>query len=390
MKTMRFTRLELRNWRNFKSVDVPLARRVFIVGPNAIGKSNFLDAFRFLRDLALDGGGLARAVEVRGGMSALRSLHAKQDNDVCVAVEVRDDAQEGWRYELSLNQRSQREARPQVRRECVSRLHADGSIEEVMARPGDAELKDREQLTQTALQQVAANQKFRELAEFFRSVSYLHIVPQLIREEQRPRQDDIGLDPYGRDLLDRIAETPPRFQRTRLRQIESMIKTVVPQMRELSLVRDRLGRPHLEVKFKHWRGSGARQNERQFSDGTLRLIGLLWALQDVGEPLLLEEPELSLHTQIVGRLAQFIHRAQESGAGRQVMLSTHSEHLLSDGGIGADEILLITPAAEGSKVLVAACHRTISRLLNAGLLPSEVLPAQTATKEMQLFDFSAA
>lgn len=42
MSTMRFRKIQLRNWQNFLDVEVPLARRVFIVGPNAIGKSNLL------------------------------------------------------------------------------------------------------------------------------------------------------------------------------------------------------------------------------------------------------------------------------------------------------------------------------------------------------------
>jgi AAA15 family ATPase/GTPase len=50
--TMQFTRVQLGNWKNFTHVDVALARRAFIVGPNASGKSNLLDALRFLRDLA--------------------------------------------------------------------------------------------------------------------------------------------------------------------------------------------------------------------------------------------------------------------------------------------------------------------------------------------------
>src|SRR3954447_5399695 len=75
---MRFTRLQLENWRNFRSVDVPLAQRVFVVGPNASGKSNLLDAIRFLRDVADPAGGLRRAVDERRGMDAIRSIHAPQ------------------------------------------------------------------------------------------------------------------------------------------------------------------------------------------------------------------------------------------------------------------------------------------------------------------------
>jgi predicted ATPase len=52
---MIITHITLKNWRNFQSVDIDLRDRLFLVGPNASGKSNFLDALRFLRDLAKDG-----------------------------------------------------------------------------------------------------------------------------------------------------------------------------------------------------------------------------------------------------------------------------------------------------------------------------------------------
>lgn len=390
MNTLRFTRLELNNWRNFKEVSVPLARRSFIVGPNAVGKSNLLDAVRFLRDLVLDGGGLAKAVDLRGGMAAVRSLHAKQVTDVMVAAEAGDETGAGWRYELRFNQASRAQPQPRVLSERVWRISTDGTRNSVLNRPSEPDSKDPDQLTQTALQQVTQNKDFRELADFFRSVAYLHIVPQLVREEQRPRKDTLGPDPYGRDLLDRLANTPRPQQRSRLKQIERILKRVAPQLREMRLERDNHGRPHLKAKFLHWRGFGALQNETQFSDGTLRLIGLLWALQEVGEPLLLEEPELSLHTQIVTRLAGFIHRAQTAGGGRQVLLSTHSEHLLADSGIAPEEILLVTPADEGSRVVCGAEHRQVSRLMKAGMLPSEAVIPQTTTRQMELFDFVPA
>lgn len=84
---MRFTRLRLENWRNFLTVDVQLQRRVFLVGPNASGKSNVLDALRFLRDIAdPQGGGFMAAVTKRGGVSQIRSLHARRNPNVVVDV----------------------------------------------------------------------------------------------------------------------------------------------------------------------------------------------------------------------------------------------------------------------------------------------------------------
>ena len=61
--SLRFTHLRLENWRNFSRVDVDLQSRAILVGPNASGKSNLLDVFRFLGDLTSVGGGLQAAVQ---------------------------------------------------------------------------------------------------------------------------------------------------------------------------------------------------------------------------------------------------------------------------------------------------------------------------------------
>jgi len=74
---MRITHVSANNWRNFKTVDFPIRDRLFIVGPNAAGKSNLLDLFRFLSDIASPGGGIAAAFEERGGLGKVRSLFAR-------------------------------------------------------------------------------------------------------------------------------------------------------------------------------------------------------------------------------------------------------------------------------------------------------------------------
>ncbi len=374
---MKIRRLMLKNWKNFAQADVEVRDRLFLVGPNASGKSNFLDAFRFLRDLASVGGGLQEAVRRRGGVSAIRCLAARRYSDITLRVIVcnQSDQSEQWEYEISFNQDKQRPAK--VCRERVCR-----GDEVLLDRPTDEDRKDPARLTQTYLEQVNVNQPFRGLASFFASVRYLHIVPQLVREPDR----SVGRanDPFGGDFLEQVAKTPEKTQRARLRRIQEALRVAVPQLKEIALFRDERGTPHLRAKYQHWRPQGAWQTEEQFSDGTLRLMGLLWAALESGGPLLLEEPELSLHPEVVRYLPQMFARVQRR-TGRQIFLSTHSPDLLRDEGIGLDEVLLLRPSPEGTEVSTAGSDREIRDLLEGGLtLADAVIPRTRPQNPQQL------
>ncbi len=118
---MRFTSLRLGNWRNFRDAGpVPLQRRMFLIGPNACGKSNLLDAFRFLHDVAKPGGGLRYAVEEsgRGGVSRIRCLAARRTPVVVIEVAAGEDAERvEWVYRLEFSQSPSRQ--PIVKHEQV-------------------------------------------------------------------------------------------------------------------------------------------------------------------------------------------------------------------------------------------------------------------------------
>lgn len=365
-ESLRFSSLRLQNWKNFARIEVDLQNRVFLVGPNAAGKSNFLDVFRFLRDLASPGGGFQEAIRRRGGVSAIRCLAARRypDIELRVVVEPRQ-ANTRWEYELAFKQDAQRRAR--ISKEKVVR---DSQV--LLMRPDDDDKQDLARLTQTHLEQVNVNRSFRELASFFESVRYRHIVPQLVREPDR----SVGRpnDPFGGDFLEQIAKTQERTRLARLSRIRDALRVAVPQLAEIELERDDSGTPHLRVKYKHWRPQGAWQTEDQFSDGTLRLMGLLWVAMEGGGPLLLEEPELSLHPEIVRYLPQMFARVQRR-TGRQIILSTHSPDLLRDEGIGLDEVLLLRPGSEGTEVEPAGAFQEIRDLLQGGMtLADAVIP----------------
>ncbi len=372
------TRLILKNWRNFRSVDVELGLRVFVAGPNASGKSNLLDVFTFLKDVAKPSGGLQNAVTERGGISKLRCLAARKYPDVEIEVHLADNGNE-WSYAIGIKQEARGYRQPILAHERVTK-----NGRPLLDRPDKDDLKDPLRRTQTALEQINANAEFRDLGRFFDSVSYLHLVPQLLRHPEAFSGPGIPGDPYGRGFLERVARTSEGTRKTRLGKIEAALRIAVPQLKELTDVKDDTGIPHLEVVYQHWRPQGAKQREDQFSDGTLRLIGLLWSLLEGDSMLLLEEPELSLNSGIIRKLPALMYRIQRQKK-RQIMISTHSSDLLSDPGIGGEEVLLLTPSEEGTKVELASSIAEIRELLEGGLTVADAaLPRTVPSNILQL------
>jgi predicted ATPase len=371
------THLILKNWRNFRSVDVPLRDRLFIVGPNASGKSNLLDLFRFLRDIAKpDGGGLQKALKDRGGVSKVRSLSARQDPEIAVEVALGEsaDSPPEWRYALGIKQ----EARG-LRQTLVSYEHVWHHEEKIVNRPDPEDERDPARLTQTSLEQIGANAEFRELVRFLQQITYLHLVPQLLRYADQIQGRIVEDDPFGQGFLERVARSPEHTRRSRLKTIEQALRIAVPQLQQLRFERDEVtGRPHLQALYSHWRPKAGWQREDQFSDGTLRLIGLLWTLLEGDSLLLLEEPELSLNSGIVAQMAPLIFRTQRvRKRRRQVIVTTHSDALLTERGIDAREVLILTPEPEGTQVKIASEIREVRELLESGFTVGEVVLPKT-------------
>jgi predicted ATPase len=385
------THVVLRNWRNFQKVDIDLGRRIFLVGPNASGKSNFLDVFRFLHDIASPEGSLQRAVNMRDGIKKIRCLSARQSSDIEIEISLSEEIEEPpiYRYGLGIKQDNSKRPRAIITHE---RVWINGK--RILNRPNDSDTYDPERLTETHLEQTNSNAEFREVAKFFQSTLYLHLVPQLVRHAREYSGPGIPGDPYGSKFLEKIAGADKRTKNARLGRIEKALKNVVPQMKQLSQITDEKegGIPHLEVIYEHWRSQGAKQRETEFSDGTLRLIGLFWSLMEGESMLLIEEPELSLNAEIVRKLPslfyQLVNQAKKKS---QVLISTHSWELLSDKGIGGEETLIFEPAPEGTEIRIASSIEQVRDLLEGGVNVADavlprVAPRMISIDQMNLFE----
>ena len=379
---MLITKIRLKNWRNFRKVDVNLRERVYLIGPNASGKSNFLDVLRFLRDIANPkGGGLQKAVQDRGGITKLRCLLARKDPEILIEVELSEkvDTPPVWHYTLGFRSEGKGQQRLIVSKERVEDLK-NGKV--LLDRPDAADSSDPERKTQTHLEQINTNKEFGEVAEFFASVTYLHLVPQILKRPDQFGTYPLEHDPFGQAFLNRIAKTTEKTQSARLKKINEVLKICVPNMKNLQFRKDDItGTPHLEAMYAHWRRNAGWQREDQFSDGTLRLLGIMWSLLEGDSLLLLEEPELSLNEDIVRQIHTLISKIQRQAKyRRQVFITTHSEALLEDKSIDPREVIRLEPTQNGTNAVESSDEE--KDLISAGYSVAEVLLPKTRPNQV--------
>jgi len=378
---MYVSKLKIVNWRNFTNADINFHETTYVIGPNASGKSNFLEVFRFLRDLVKPhGGGLQQSMESRGGLTKVRSLAARKNPVVSLEVELRESLDDvsgppNWRYCLSMKTEKGGKMRPLVDREEVFR-----NGECLLSRPDDGDRSDKERLSQTHLEQINMNESFRDIAEHFQGVLYLHLVPQLLKYGNQVILSNVESDPFGQKFLEEIARTPSKTQKSRLGRIEEILKQVVPNFEKLEFERDEItGKPHLKMLYNHWRPNAGWQREDQFSDGTLRLIALAWTLLTSNSMILIEEPELSLHSRVVEQIPNLIYKARQSRklAGGQLVISTHSYEMLSSRAISGN-FLILKPGQSGESTTINEPNEDDVLAMQSGLSPADVLLPQTA------------
>ena len=363
---LRIRRLRLTNWRNFLKVDIPVHDRMFLVGANGCGKSNLLDAFRFLRDVASYEGGLVSAVQRRGDVDSIRCLAAPPD--AVVGIQIEAESKNGgsrWRYGLSFDQGPG--GWPRVRSEHVSH---DGRT--VVERPDSDDRRDGMQ--RTHLERISKSAKFHCLAALFASVRYVNLVPEIVRDSVRWAAG--GLDPYRVRFLEELAGTASDEQQRMISLLNKALSATNPHFDAIRLTRDDLGAPRFVARLTHWQNATTWQTEAYLSDGALRLIGLLWSTLTARGPLLLEEPEKSLHPDIVRVLLQTLESARcENDI--QMFVSTHSNEFLQDSGIGLAEIVLLKPYAHGTKAVLASENEQNRILYDSGMSAGEVAFSST-------------
>lgn len=106
-----------------------------------------------------------------------------------------------------------------------------------------------------------------------------------------------------------------------------------------------------------------------------------WSLLEGNSLLLLEEPEISLNDAVVRQIPLIIDRLQRNRKSRrQVIISTHSEALLSNPGIDGRGVILLQTGDDGSTG--RGLQQDETGALQAGLSVAEVMLPKTRPSQV--------
>ncbi|RDC58759.1 AAA family ATPase [Adhaeribacter pallidiroseus] len=143
------------------------------------------------------------------------------------------------------------------------------------------------------------------------------------------REDGSNLAAY----LFKIKDTHPKH----FRMIEHTIRSVAPFFDRFNLKPDAKNE---NVIFLNWleKGSDEYFNAHNLSDGTLRFIALTTLLlqPDIPKTIIIDEPELGLHPFAIQKLAAMIKSASSKS---QIIVSTQSVNLVDE--FSADDIIVV-------------------------------------------------
>src|SRR6267143_2955092 len=98
------TRLQVKNFKSLRELDLQLGPINVLVGPNMAGKSNILDVFRFLHDILSGAGGLQGlnfALVQRGGVNEILWKGGKE-RIITFVLEATEGRQSDTKYKYEL------------------------------------------------------------------------------------------------------------------------------------------------------------------------------------------------------------------------------------------------------------------------------------------------
>ena len=386
---VKLTHVSLTNWRNFGHIEFDLDSRLFVVGPNSSGKTNLLGALRFLGDIARRGlraanedwGGPKHCFRTGSSEAGFSITASSDEHTVEYALSLRtgrlpsdlhthDGATDGV-VEFPAERIAvvnQEHLRIDQRTIPIDSTHVTSPTSIPVLLGKDYSLLDPGITASTGNVQSV----FEQVRQCVSGVRYIHPNPKKMKERLEGRFEP---DDHGTGFFQLAGRFPATALDAVVARIRPIMAATVPEVPNLSY--QRVAGEEVVFYSDDPQSASSCSTHDQFSEGTLRLLGILFDLATLPRSttlVLLEEPETFLQPSVVRSqpavLAEVAYKKQI-----QMVKTTHSPELLSDETIGADQVLLLRTTDKGTtgELLSESEDPRIRAAVEAQFPPSEVV-----------------
>ena len=339
-RDVKLTHLAVTNWRNFAHIEFDMSSRLFVVGPNSSGKTNLLGALRFLGDIGRRG--LVAASEDLGGPDR----YFRSGADSAAFVATFNDTQNSAEFALFLRLMSAG-SESTKRGSDADQTFAFPMTDPLTGEPNDRYLDVHQTITAGGKKPTDEGESFpvedeeaqrTRVRQTLAGIRYIHPNPKKMLE----RADRYDPD-HGTGFFQHAGRFSDQQLDAVVDRIRPIMASVVPEIPNLSYQRMGLGTEVVFYSDTPVRGASGVYSHEQFSEGTLRLLGLLFDLATLPRDtsvILIEEPETFLQASVVRSLPSLLAEvAMDRDV--QMIISTHSPELIDSELVLPSQVLML-------------------------------------------------
>lgn len=381
---MAVKRIKFSNFKSFKELDVELGDFNVIIGANASGKSNFTQAFKFLKDI--EAYGLKDAISISGGLESLRNLKIGESADLEMDIVL--DTAIDWglgKHRLRVHQVDYgftlEFPRPkngyQISRDQLTHKFKIGAIDDRQKElfegtegfeTGSYTITNVDGKLEGTVEPPQMEEGFEKNPLSFLPMMFKHrfFKPELLIRIQsgfmRPWGGLLGglskynIDPHqaknpvqitGKAELAENGENLALVLNNILEDDESkrklcnLLSDILPFVKDVGT--ERFAEKSLMIQLQENYFKDKYLPAYLLSDGTVNIVAIIIALYfEDKDVVIIEEPERYIHPHLVSRLTDMMKDASKN---KQVIVTTHSPEVVKHAGL--ENLLLVSRDSDG-------------------------------------------
>ena len=398
---MRVSKLTLQNFKSFRDATVQFGPFNVVIGANASGKSNLVQAFQFLKDIAEHG--LENAVSLQGGVEFLRNMGSSPEEPIRISIEFDSVTPDisliglldptkhisiplHFTYTLEFNDRSSDNEleinyEEMSQRIQVAEFPIDFPSELNPIAEGSATLtrklteiefnadSDIESMSQPRTLHLLNNAVLKPANSIFTMpVASLFVGIPMHRfsvydiDPRLPKRGSImtgksDLESDGSNLAIVLNDILRSSEQSR--KFHNLLGDLIPFADKMSV--NRIADNSLLFSLQEAYSPGRDMPASFLSDGTIGLTSIIIALAfENNDTTVLEEPDRNIHPRLISRLTDLM---KDVSRGSQILVTTHNPEFVRCAGL--DNLILVSRDKDGfSKVTKPADSDIVKTFLS--------------------------